>query len=176
MGTMYWNSGSAWHIPQLLYAYSGSAWQEAKQAYFRSGSVWYLVYNSGSIYVKVSDNSYSTNDIDCLGNPYQAGLVTRELVGELVDLDENLITNTFGTTITIDVQLQTFYNNGCGSPGTTSVGIGIPTGSATGSSLYTAEQVAECGYGCNTEGANNPCVLSVTNNFEIHPSSSVGSC
>lgn len=173
---MYWNSGSAWHIPQLLYAYSGSGWQEAKQAYFRSGSAWYLVYNSGSYYVKVSDNADSTVSIDCLGTPYASGLVYRKLIAELVDIDQNLVSNTFGSNITVDVQFDTYYNNNCGSPGTTSFQVVIPPQSSSGETVYVSEQVAECGFGCNTEGVNNPCIISASFSIEIHPSSSLGSC
>lgn len=172
---MYWYSGS-WQLTDSLYAYSGSGWHEAQKAYIRSGSVWLLAYNSSSAYIKLSDNADSSVNIDCDGNPYANGLVYRKLTAELVDIDQNLISNDFGSSIVVDVQFATYYNNGCGSPGTTSFQVTIPQQSSSADTVYVAETVTECGFGCNTEGVNNPCIDSISFAVPVHPSSSVGQC
>lgn len=172
---MYWYSGS-WQLTDSLYAYSGSAWHEAQKAYIRSGSVWLLAYNSSSVYVKVSDVSDYDTNVVCLSTTYTNGLKYRLLTAELVDDLQNPVSNDFGSPIDVVVQFDTYYNNGCGSPGTTTLTVTIATGSTSNSSSYTAENVTECGSGCGTEGINNPCVNSVDFAIPVHPSSSVGAC
>jgi len=172
----YWYSGSQWNAAVSMSAYSGSQWNNVERMYIYSGSDWRLFFGATQYYLLVADNAYSTNNIDCLGTPYAGGLVTREIKAELVDINQSSLTNDTGQVLSSTIEFTTFYNNGCGSPGTITLNVDIPTGSATGSSLYTAEQVAECGFGCGTEGQNNPCIDVLPSGILLHPSSSLEMC
>lgn len=176
MTPMYWYSGSAWHETTNLYVYSGSAWQEVNTAYIRSGSTWEICFLSTQLYVLVSDQTYSTSNITCDGDVYTGGFVENILTAQLVDINQNPVTNTLSSNINVTIQFDTFYNNGCGIAGTTTYSVTIPTGSISGSTTYVLEQVAECGFGCATEGVSNPCVLSINNSILLHPSSSIIQC
>lgn len=109
------------------------------------------------------------------------GDVSAPLQATLVNSVGTPVTNTSGSPIGVTILYSTYYNNGCGSPGTTTYTRTIVNGTSSDSEVVTIEVVAECGSGCNTEGINNPCIQSITSGsgtgpYNIYAGSSITAC
>lgn len=132
-------------------------------------------------FIDVSQGITNYADAYCLTNTYTNGFESASINATTVNSVGTPVTNTSGATINVTVRYDTYYNNGCSSPSTTTYLLGITNGNSTDDDLVILQNYAECGYGCDTEGVTNPCIQSITSGsgtgpFEIYAGSSITAC
>ena len=122
-----------------------------------------------------------TTDTVCDSTTYTNGYTSGSVLVTLVNSVGTPVNNP-GSTITVNVEFDTFYNNGCGTPGTNTEQATILNGTTQDTSgIYTVSNYVECGSGCNTEGQTSPCISLITSGsgdgpYNIYVSSPIVLC
>jgi hypothetical protein len=135
-----------------------------------SGSADFITTNK----ISVSDSSYGTYQLDCLGTPYtvQQRITTATLLNTV-----GVPTTNFGPAINVMVRYT--YTPCYGGASSVEYSVVIPYGASQGDYIYDSYRVVDCGaFNCVPETYSIDCVASISgqNGLTLYASSSIIAC